>query len=161
MQAHMFVMFNGMLGMVTPPVALAAFAAATIAKADQWKTGWTANRMSWCCYFIPFLFAYTPALVMNGDPISILFSLSIVLLGILMGTIAVVGFFMAHVPPLYRIAYGLIALTLLVQPAMFQGAIWLNVVGVAATALAIAREVLRGRARLKAAPNPQPSGSVM
>jgi TRAP-type uncharacterized transport system fused permease subunit len=117
--------------------------------------------MSWCCYFIPFLFAYTPALVMNGDPISILFSLSIVLLGILMGTIAVVGFFMAHVPPLYRIAYGLIALTLLVQPAMFQGAIWLNVVGVAATALAIAREVLRGRARLKAAPNPQPSGSVM
>jgi TRAP-type uncharacterized transport system fused permease subunit len=149
-----------MLGMVTPPVALAAFAAATIAKSDQWKTGWTATRMSWCCYLIPFLFAYTPALVMNADPLSVVLSLSIVLLGILMGTIAVVGYFTAHVPVPYRIAYGAIALMLLVQPAMFEGAIWLNVIGVTAAALALLREVLRGRARPKASSDPQPSGSA-
>ena len=62
----MFVLFHGILGMVTPPVALAAFAAATIAKSDQWKTGWTATRMSWCAYLIPFMFAYSPALIMRG-----------------------------------------------------------------------------------------------
>src|SRR5262249_37850591 len=65
MQAHMFVLFNGILGMVTPPVALAAFAAATIAQSDQWKTGWIATRMSWCAYFLPFLFAYSPELIMQ------------------------------------------------------------------------------------------------
>jgi TRAP transporter 4TM/12TM fusion protein len=154
MQAHMFVLFNGLLGMVTPPVALAAFAAATIARADQWKTGWSATRMSWCCYLIPFLFAYTPALVMNGDPFAIVLSLSIVLLGILMGTIGVVGFFTAHVPLLYRLAYGVIALMLLAQPAMFPGAVWLNVAGVVLAAAAIAREVLRGRTQPKLAPSP-------
>jgi TRAP transporter 4TM/12TM fusion protein len=155
MQAHMFVLFNGLLGMVTPPVALAAFAAATIAKADQWKTGWVATRMSWCCYLIPFLFAYTPALVMRGDPVSILLSLSVTLLGILMGTMAVVGFFTATIPALYRIGYGMIALMLLAQPAMFDGAVWLNVAGVVAAAGAIGREVLRGRARTKVMPGPQ------
>ena len=66
MQAHLFVLFQGILGMVTPPVALAAFAAATIAKADQWKSGWSATRMSWCAYLIPFMFAYSPALIMRG-----------------------------------------------------------------------------------------------
>ena len=38
---------------------------------DQWQTGWTATRMSWCSYFMPFMFAYTPALIMNGAPPSI------------------------------------------------------------------------------------------
>ena len=71
MQAHLFVLFQGILGMVTPPVALAAFAAATIARSDQWRTGWTSTRMSWCAYFIPFLFAYSPALIMRGDPLTI------------------------------------------------------------------------------------------
>jgi TRAP-type uncharacterized transport system fused permease subunit len=155
MQAHMFVLFNGLLGMVTPPVALAAFAAATIAKADQWKTGWIATRMSWCCYFIPFLFAYSPTLVMRGDPLSILVSLVLVLLGILLGTMAVVGFFTTFIPAPYRVGYGLIALMLLAQPAMFDGAVWLNVAGVVLAAAAIGREILRGRAQPKLAPNPQ------
>jgi TRAP-type uncharacterized transport system fused permease subunit len=146
MQAHMFVMFCGMLGMVTPPVALAAFAAATIARSDQWQTGWTAMRISWSAYFIPFLFAYSPLLIMRGDPVAIMVMLAVVLLGIFMGTIAVVGYFQAHVPVAYRVVYGVIALMLLVQPAMFAGAIWLNAIGVIAAAAGIAREVMRGRA---------------
>ena len=86
MQAHMFVLFNGILGMVTPPVALAAFAAATIAQSDQWQTGWTATRVGWCAYFLPFMFVYTPALIMNGSPLSIVVHLALALLGIFMGT---------------------------------------------------------------------------
>jgi TRAP transporter 4TM/12TM fusion protein len=149
MQAHMFVLFNGILGMVTPPVALAAFAAATIAESDQWKTGWAATRMSWCAYFTPFMFAYSPELIMQGDPFSIALRLAICLLGILMGTIAVVGYFVARVPWSFRIAYGVIALMLLAQPKMFAGAVWLNVAGFAAAVFAIAWEILRGRNRAK------------
>ena len=153
MQAHMFVLFNGMLGMVTPPVALAAFAAATIAHADQWKTGWTATRMSWCAYFIPFLFAYTPALVMRGDrardpcrrwPSSCSAS-----------SWARSGWSASSpgtVPVAYRIAYGVIAVMLLAQPAMFDGRHVAQRDRRHAAAAAIAREVVRGRAAAKLAP---------
>ncbi len=98
MQAHLFVLFQGILGMVTPPVALAAFAAATIAKADQWKSGWSATRMSWCAYLIPFMFAYSPALIMRGGIDSVALALGDALLGIFLGTMAVVGYFTAPIP---------------------------------------------------------------
>ncbi len=160
MQAHMFVLFNGLLGMVTPPVALSAFAAATIAQSDQWKTGWTATRLSWCSYLIPFMFAYTPALVMNAGPVTVLLSLSVTLLGIFMGTVAVVGYLSVRVPWAYRIPYGLVALMLLAQPAMFEGAVWLNVIGVIAAVAAIAREVLRGRAQGRLAASPHGSAAL-
>src|SRR5258707_36517 len=110
MQAHMFVLFNGILGMVTPPVALAAFAAATIAEADQWKTGWVATRMSWCAYFIPFMFAYSPELIMQGSVFAIVARLALCILGIFMGTIAVVGYFQAKGPWGFRVAHAGIAL---------------------------------------------------
>jgi TRAP-type uncharacterized transport system fused permease subunit len=151
MQAHMFVLFNGILGMVTPPVALAAFAAATIAESDQWKTGWAATRMSWCAYFTPFMFAYSPELIMQGDPFAIALRLAICLAGILMGTIAVVGYFQARVPVAFRIGYAGIALLLLVQPRMFENAIWVNAAGVVLALAAITYEVMRGRAQ-RAAP---------
>jgi hypothetical protein len=83
--------------------------------------------------------------VLNGSPGSIAVSLTVALLGVLMGTIAVVGFFLVTVPWSFRILYGVLALTLLTQPAMFEGAGWLNVVGVAGTVLALGHEVWRGR----------------
>ena len=151
MAAHMFVLFNGILGMVTPPVALAAFAAATIAQADQWKSSWTAMRLSWCSYFIPFLFVYSPELLMNGDPVAIVSRVAFAMLGIFIGTVAVVGYLQVKVPIPYRIAYGVIALMLLVQPRMFEGAIWLNIFGFVFAGCAIVREILRGRSAPKLA----------
>lgn len=153
MQAHMFVLFNGILGMVTPPVALAAFAAATIAQSDQWRTGWAATRMSWCAYFIPFLFAYSPELILRGDPTSIAVRLALALLGIFMGTLAVVGYFQARIAWPTRAAYGVIALMLLVQPRMFNIAVWVNAAGTVLALAAIAFEVVRGRAQPKRLPH--------
>jgi TRAP-type uncharacterized transport system fused permease subunit len=151
MQAHMFVLFNGILGMVTPPVALAAFAAATIAKSDQWRTGWTATRLSWCAYLIPFMFAYTPALVMNDSPLMILLHLALALLGIFVGTVAVVGHCFATVTAPFRIGYAAIALMLLVQPKMFSGAIWVIGIGLVGGVAVLVRETMRGRAHAKPA----------
>lgn len=145
MQAHMFVLHHGILGMVTPPVALAAFAAATIAQSDQWKTGWLSTRLSWCAYFQPFLYAYSPELIMQGDPLSIVVRLTLSLLGIFMGTLTAVGYFQTTISPLFRGLYALIALLLLVQPPMFAGAAWLNGIGFVLAAAAIAWEVMRGR----------------
>jgi TRAP transporter 4TM/12TM fusion protein len=150
MQAHLFVLFNGILGMVTPPVALAAFAAATIARSDQWQTGWTAMRIGWCAYFLPFMFVYTPALIMNDSPLLVVLHLALSLLGIFMGTVAVVGYCTGPVSWPFRIVYALIGLALLAQPHMFDGAWYVISVGAVAGVAAIAWEWMRGR-RLKAA----------
>jgi TRAP transporter 4TM/12TM fusion protein len=147
MQAHLFVLFNGMLGMLTPPVALAAFAAATIAQSDQWKTGWTATRMGWCAYFIPFMFVYTPALVMNDSIPMVVLHLLLVLTGIFLGTVAVVGYCFVRVAVPWRIAYAAVALMLLVQPAMFAGAAYVVAVGAALAIAVLIREILRSRAQ--------------
>jgi TRAP transporter 4TM/12TM fusion protein len=150
MQAHMFVLHHGILGMVTPPVALASFAAATIAQSDQWKTSWLSTRLSWCAYFQPFLYAYSPELIMQGDWVSIAVRLTLSLLGIFMGTMTAVGYFQREISWPFRIGYAVVALLLLVQPPMFSGAIWLNVVGFVLALAAIGWEWMRGR-ELKAA----------
>jgi TRAP transporter 4TM/12TM fusion protein len=144
MQAHMFVLFQGILGMVTPPVALAAFAAATIARSDQWKTGWAATRMSWCAYFIPFLFAYSPLLIMRGHPAMIVLAVTLALFGILLGALAVVGFFRAPLSRLMRVGAGIAAALALTPLELFDGAWGLNLAGVAAGAGIMALAV-RGR----------------
>jgi TRAP transporter 4TM/12TM fusion protein len=140
MQAHLFVLFNGILGMVTPPVALAAFAAATIARSDQWQTGWHAMRVSWCAYFLPFMFAYTPALIMNGSLPAVLIHLGLALLGVFMGTAGVVGYCGERLSWPLRVGYCLIGLALLVQPSMFDGATWVIGAGFVLALAALARE---------------------
>ena len=71
MAAHMFLLYFGIMSMVTPPVALAAFAAANIAGADVDATGWTATRIGWAAYLVPFLFVLSPPLLMQGHPLVI------------------------------------------------------------------------------------------
>ncbi len=67
MAAHMFVMYNGILSMITPPVAFAAYAAANIARTDGWTTGWIACLVGWSTFILPFLFVLTPSLLMDGS----------------------------------------------------------------------------------------------
>ena len=64
--AHMFVFYYGMLSMITPPIAMAAFAAASISGAPPVNTGFQAFRFGWVAYFLPFLFIYKPGLLMEG-----------------------------------------------------------------------------------------------
>ena len=143
MQAHMYVLFHGILSMLTPPVALAAFAAAAIAKADQWKTGWTASRMGWAAYFIPFFFAYSPLFIMRGPAHHIVAALAVATLGIIMGSIAVVGYARRPVAPGWRLAYGVIAFMLLVPANSFAAGLWINATGVVLALLALWRELAK------------------
>ena len=92
MAAHMFVMYNGILSMITPPVAFAAYAAANIARTDGWTTGWIACVVGWSTFILPFLFVLTPSLLMDGTWIEIVLNFSRVLFGIWLGTMAAVGF---------------------------------------------------------------------
>ena len=67
MAVHMFIFYWGMLSAITPPVAIASFAAAGIAGAPPMKTGWESMRVGSIIYFIPFFFVLNPALVLQGD----------------------------------------------------------------------------------------------
>ena len=65
--AHMFAFYFAVLSAITPPVALAVFAAAGLAKADLWASGWAAVKIGAAGFIVPFMFVYEPALMMIGD----------------------------------------------------------------------------------------------
>ena len=72
LSSHMFAFYFGILANVTPPVALAAYAAASIAGADLNRTGFVALRLAISGFVIPFIFIYSPGLLLNGSAIDIL-----------------------------------------------------------------------------------------
>jgi TRAP-type uncharacterized transport system fused permease subunit len=82
MSVHLFILYWGMLSFITPPVALGAFAAASIAGASALKTGFKAMQLGSVIYFIPFFFVLEPALIMQGSIPQIVLATSIVVLGI-------------------------------------------------------------------------------
>ncbi len=65
--SHMFVFYFGIMADLTPPVALAAFAAAPMAKVSGQKIGWEATKLAIAGYVVPFMAVYTPALMLQ-DP---------------------------------------------------------------------------------------------
>jgi TRAP-type uncharacterized transport system fused permease subunit len=146
MAAHMFLLYFGIMSMVTPPVALSAFAAANIAGADVDKTGWTATRIGWAAYIVPFLFALSPSLLMIGTPWSIAWAVLTASLGIWLGTIGVVGYFYAQVAPLYRVLFVAAGVLTLIPADMFPGALVTDIVGLGLGAVLVARELRVRRA---------------
>ena len=66
MAAHLFVFYFGCLSMITPPVCLAAYAAASLAESPPMKTGFAAWRIGLAGFIVPFMFVYGPALIMEG-----------------------------------------------------------------------------------------------
>ncbi|MEM6341681.1 MAG: TRAP transporter fused permease subunit, partial [Pseudomonadota bacterium] len=67
--AHLFIFYLGMMSMVTPPIGIGAFFAASIANASPMATAFEAMRLGWTAYIVPFLFVATPALLLIGTPI--------------------------------------------------------------------------------------------
>jgi TRAP transporter 4TM/12TM fusion protein len=149
--AHMYVMYFGMLSMITPPVAIAAYAAANIARVSGWTTGWVAVMVGWSTFFIPFLFVLEPALLMQGPAYWIAWQFARNLLGIFMGTAAIVGYGLRPLPPIARICYGVAALVILLPPGTFPGADILDWIGLGASIAILAVDYLRRRQQLLAA----------
>lgn len=87
--AHLFILYFGMMSMITPPVALAA---AVITESNPLKTGFAAMRIGWAAYIIPFVFVATPALLLNGGWDEIALALFTATLGVFGVSVAIVGF---------------------------------------------------------------------
>ncbi|MBI4273624.1 MAG: TRAP transporter large permease subunit, partial [Rhizobiales bacterium] len=147
MAAHMFVMYNGILSMITPPVAFAAYAAANIARTDGWTTGWIACLVGWSTFILPFLFVLTPSLLMDGSALEISLNFSRVLYAIFIGTAAVVGFALLPLNWMGRVIYGVLALVVALPPEAFTGAIYVNAAGIVLSILMLAVNYLRSRSK--------------
>ncbi|MCL1874975.1 MAG: TRAP transporter permease [Synergistaceae bacterium] len=86
--AHLFVFYFGIMADLTPPVCLAAFAAAGIAGASTAKTGLTATRITIASYILPYVFVYSPMLLLQNVA---LFDLTILIVSALLGVMAMAG----------------------------------------------------------------------
>ena len=106
--AHLFILYFGMMSMITPPVALAAFAAATITKDDPLGTGLAAMRVGWAAFILPFVFVATPAILMEAGWGAILLNLALAAVGIIAVTAGIVGFWTHKLSGLPRLAFVLL-----------------------------------------------------
>ena len=145
MAAHMFLLYFGIMSMVTPPVALSAFAAANIAGADVDRTGWTATRIGWAAYLVPFLFVLSPSLLMDGEPLVVVWAAASAAIGIWLGTVGVVGFFYRALGAPARALFIVAGVLALIPADMFPGAILTDFAGLALGGVLVSRELLARR----------------
>lgn len=113
--AHLFVFFYGCVSTITPPVALASYVAAGIAKADINKVGWTAFSYGITCYILPFMFFFGPGLLMQGSTIEILLAAATGFAGVYCIAAFVIGYARAALPTWARILVGAAGVLLLHQ----------------------------------------------
>jgi TRAP transporter 4TM/12TM fusion protein len=144
--AHMFLLYFGMLSMITPPVALASFAAASIAKSDFWQTGWEGMRIGWIAYVVPFVFVFQPSMLLRGDAWIGLFEFSTAVVGVILGTAALVGWAKAPLSWRERLGAAILAALLFLPAERIGGGWYINGMGLAVGVAAIAFEARRARA---------------
>ncbi|MDP6688771.1 MAG: TRAP transporter fused permease subunit, partial [Alphaproteobacteria bacterium] len=82
--SHLFILYWGMMSYITPPVALAAVAAAVIARSGAMETAFLAMRLGSIKFILPFIIVLTPSLIMRGEPDAILISISACAIAVLL-----------------------------------------------------------------------------
>lgn len=116
--AHMFVLYFGMMSMITPPVAIAAFAAAGISGAGPMRTALAAMKFGWPAFVLPFAFALNPALILEGAASAVLPAVALALAGVFAVTLAMVGHFRSTLPLAVRLTVLLAGAAALLWPLL-------------------------------------------
>ena len=116
---HLFILYWGMVSYITPPVALGAFAAATLAGANAMRTGLEAMRLGGVIYVAPFLFVLNPALIGEAPAAEVAVALTLAISGVALMAMALQGF-VSFLGPLHGGA-----LALLLRVMLFFGGLLL------------------------------------
>jgi TRAP transporter 4TM/12TM fusion protein len=140
MAAHLYVLYFGMMSMITPPVAIAAFAAAGIAGASPMRTGFEAVRFGWTAFVVPVLFVASPTLLLIGPVQDVALAVATAAMGVWLGSIAVAGHFMRPLRLPMRILFAVAGLLALIPAGAFPGAVWTDVAGAILGGALILRE---------------------
>jgi len=103
--AHLFVFYFAIISALTPPVCIAAFTAAMIAKADWLKIAWVAMKLSIISYIMPFLFVYNPVFLLRGDLGKIIIGIITAFIGIVFVSSGIIGYFNKKINFFIRILF--------------------------------------------------------
>ena len=122
--AHLFILYFGTRADITPPVALAAYAGAGIAKSDPWRTGVSAFQLGIAGFIIPFMFIYAPELLLIGNPWKILTAFLTATLGIVCLAAGVQGCMMIRAK-WYEVIILLVIALLMIKPGLVTDGIGL------------------------------------
>jgi len=146
MAAHLFILYLGLMSMVTPPVAVAAFFAANIARADPMRTGFEAVRFSWAAYIIPFLFVFSPTLLLQSpSAIDTALSIATAIAGVWIISAGMVGYAFGRIGAPERLVLVAAGCALLTPHEMGPWAMWMDVSGGLLAAALLARRYAVGR----------------
>jgi TRAP transporter 4TM/12TM fusion protein len=138
--AHMFAFYYSILSAITPPVALAVFAAAGLAKADMWSSCWAAMKIGAAGFIIPFMFVYQPALLMIGRWPEIIWAFGTSCVGIALFAGGLHGYFVTAASYWQRVLLTTSGIFL-----VFPG-VWTDLTGAALAAIVIVTQVMDRRA---------------
>ncbi len=116
--AHFFVFYYGVLSFLTPPVCLAAYAAASIAGSNMAQTGFQAMKLGVAAYLVPFVFAYRPGLILEGNVVQVMQACIATGLAISLIAIAVEGYLFRPLGLWKRISFFAGALSLMYPSTM-------------------------------------------
>jgi TRAP transporter 4TM/12TM fusion protein len=144
--AHMFAFYFAILSAITPPVALAVFAAAGLAKADLWASGWAAVRIGAAGFIVPFMFVYEPALLMVGDWSTILWSFATAATGCILLAAGLHGYLLRP-SALWQSVLLVVAAFSLVHPGLET-----DIVGAAFAGIVAVSQLLASRRQESASP---------
>jgi TRAP transporter 4TM/12TM fusion protein len=136
--AHMFALYFAILSAITPPVALAVFAAASLARANMWDAGWAAMRVGAAGYIVPFMFVYEPALLMIGPWYVTALAFLSAVIGVIILAASLHGYLLDVLSMWQRVALFVPAI-LLIAPELISSMVGLALLG----AVAINQGLLR------------------
>jgi TRAP-type uncharacterized transport system fused permease subunit len=120
--AHMFALYFAILSAITPPVALAVYAAGGISRAGLWESGVEALKLGATGYIIPFMFAFGPALLMIGTPLEIVLTAATAIVGVVALAAGMMGYAVTPLAAWRRVAMAAAAITL-IKPGLASDAL--------------------------------------
>ncbi len=116
--AHLFAFYFGVVSTITPPVALASFAAAAIAKSPPMATAVESARIGVAKYLVPVVFVYNPALLLEGPLWATLISTLLAIAGLWGLSFALEGWCKGPLSPILRVVVAALSLALLFPPQL-------------------------------------------
>ena len=143
--AHLFVLYYGMMSMITPPVAVAAFTAAGMAGANPMRTAVKAVTTGWIDFLIPFVIVFSPGLVMQGGVGLVAITVTTLILGIFLISIAMTGYFLRPLALITRLAASIVGLVLCIPVNSFASASFVVAAAAVLGILLLAFEIVVSR----------------
>ncbi|MEK9947457.1 MAG: TRAP transporter fused permease subunit [Alphaproteobacteria bacterium] len=143
--ADMFVLYYGLLSMITPPVAIAAFTASNLAGARPMKTALLACRYGWPAFVLPFLFVLSPSLLMQGNALEVGQAVITAVAGVWLASAGLGGYFRGPLDIVGRGAFLVAGLALLIPAQGFDGAGWVELGGIVLAVAVLLRQIMVAR----------------